>query len=87
MYPGFGVLTMVSQMGSQMSVSEADQEWSEWSVRFEKLLVTGWSVSPATEWHTDSGQMLVSRVPSQHCQLGMPLVSYTETRAFQHQPC
>ena len=39
------MLTMVSQMGSQMSVSEADQEWSEWSVRFEKLLVTGWSVS------------------------------------------
>ena len=56
---GFGVLIMVSQMGSQMSVSEADQEWSEWSVRFEQLLVTGWSVSHTTEWHTDSGQILL----------------------------
>ena len=47
---GFGVLKLVSQMGGQMSVSEADLEWSEWSVRFEPLHISGWSVSHKTDW-------------------------------------
>ena len=59
-----------------MSVSEADHDWSEWSVRFEQLLVTGWSVSHTTEWHTDSGQMLADRVP--HEKIGCRM------RKFSH---